>query len=295
MKYCILLLISLLIIYCSGGNVDGIYSSLPDEIDGWSKSDEDARYDRETLYSYMNGGAELYLAFDFREVFVRRFSDPEDNEIVLDIYDMGSSAEAFGIFTCDREDEDAGIGQGSEHGPGLLRFWKDRYFVSIVAMSEDDKTNEAMLSVARAVDSVIPFTGELPGLTKHLPQTGIKQNRTSFFHSNVSLNNRYFIASENILNLTNNTNCVFAEYGNENEETGFVLMVKYTTDGEASAAYDSFLRSYMPDAEDTGMIKTESGNWTSVKTNGNIISIVFEAPGEERANELQSQITFQER
>ncbi|MFC1493083.1 DUF6599 family protein [candidate division KSB1 bacterium] len=295
MKNCILILISLLIINCSGGNVDGLYSSLPEEIDGWSKSDEDARYDRETLYGYMNGGAELYLAFDFQEVFVRRFSDPENNEIVLDIYNMGSPAEAFGIFSCDVEDEDAGIGQGSEHGPGLLRFWKDRYFVSIVAMSEDERTNKAMLLVARAVESVIPVTGSLPGLINCLPQSGIKKDRTSFFHSNVSLNNRYFIASENILNLTNTTDCVFAEYGDESEETGFVLVVEYKTGGEALTAFDSFQKSYMPDADDKGIIKTESGNWTSVKLNGNIISIVFEAPTEQRANELQSQITLQER
>ncbi len=272
-----------------------MYSSLPEEVDGWSKSDDDARYGRESLYNYMNGGAELYLAFDFREVFVRRYSDGSENEIVLDIYNMGSPKEAFGIFSCDREDEDAGIGQGSEHGPGLLRFWKDKYFVSIVAMSEDEKTDRAMVSVAKAVESVIPAPGNLPDLIGSLPQSGIKENRTSFFHSNVSLNNRYFIASENILNLTNDTNCVFGEYGNHGEETGFVLIVEYSTEDEAAAAFETFTNSYMPDAEGKNIIKTENGNWTSAVNSGKFISIVFEAPSEERAGELHSQITLQER
>jgi len=69
-----------LIINCGGGNVNDFYNSIPDKIDIWEKSDDDARYGRETLYNYMNGGVELYLAFDFREVFVRRFADREDNE-----------------------------------------------------------------------------------------------------------------------------------------------------------------------------------------------------------------------
>ena len=70
----------------------------------------------------MDGGAEVYLAFDFRRVFARKYAGPGGNELALDIYDMGSPEEAFGIFSCDRGTPAAGIGQDSEYGFGLLRF-----------------------------------------------------------------------------------------------------------------------------------------------------------------------------
>ena len=38
---------------------------------------------------------------------------------------------------CDREDPEAGIGQGSEYGFGLLRFWRNRFFVTIMTTGDD--------------------------------------------------------------------------------------------------------------------------------------------------------------
>ena len=69
----------------------------------------------------MNGGAEVYLSYDFKRVRVRRYAGPDDGEIVLDVYDMGSSAEAFGVFSTSIEDPEVGLGQGSEYGAGLRR------------------------------------------------------------------------------------------------------------------------------------------------------------------------------
>ena len=73
--------------------------SLPDQVGAWRVSEADVVYDRETLYDYMNGGAEVYLSYDFRAVWSRVFNGPGDGEIVLDVYDMGFSPEAFGVFS----------------------------------------------------------------------------------------------------------------------------------------------------------------------------------------------------
>ena len=108
-------------------------------------------YGRDKLFDYMDGGAEVYLAFDFREVFVRKYADAAGNEIALDIYDMGSSREAFGIFSFDRQDPEAGIGQDSEYGLGLLKFRQGRYFVSIT-VSGDEKAAEK--AIQRAEDAL---------------------------------------------------------------------------------------------------------------------------------------------
>lgn len=288
------------LIHCSGGEMNNLsegdlYQSIPERILNWKASGEDAVYDRKTLFDYMNGGAELYLAYDFKKVFVRRFSGPGENEIVLDIYDMDSSEEAFGIFSLDREDEEAGIGQGSTYGFGLLRFWKGRYFVSINAFGDEQAAQPAILELGKAVAALIKQEGTLPVLLSSLPEKNLKKEKTSYFHSNISLNNRFFIASENILDLSNRTSCVFAEYVVDSGNTAYLLLVQYENSASAQGAYRSFIGSYIPEAQDSGFARMENGKWTMAKVEQDKVAVVFEAPDKEWAYALQSEIKFNKR
>jgi len=274
---------------CGGEGVNESDLSLPEQVGAWRVVEEDALYDRETLYDYMNGGAEVYLSFDFRDVRVRRFLGPNDEEIVLDVYDMGSSPEAFGIFSTSIEDPEVGLGQGSEFGAGLLKFWKGNYFVSVLNMGVDEETDDLLLEIGKAVDAAITSSGPLPGLLGSLPTEGLDERQTSFFHSDVVLNNRYFIATENVLQLTDETNCVFAEYGNAGEN-GKLLIIEYGNTAWAEEAYNEFLRTYLPEAGDDHLHRLESGDWVIARRDDRFVSIVFEAPSEERAVELLSQV-----
>jgi len=274
---------------CGGGDVNDSGLSLPDQVGAWRVSEADAVYDRETLYDYMNGGAEVYLSYDFRRVTVRRFLGPDDGEIVLDVYEMGSSPEAFGVFSTSVEDPEAGLGQGSEYGGGLLKFWRGGYFVSAVNMGVDEEGDAALLEIGKAVDATMSSAGLLPDLLTLLPTEGLNERQTSFFHSDVVLNNRYFIATENVLQLTDETQCVFGEYGDLGEN-GKLLIVEYGNTAWAEEALDEFLRSYLPEAGDDHLFQLESGTWVMAKRNGRYVSIVFEAPTQLRAAELLSQV-----
>jgi len=192
--------------------------AIPSKVLDWQASGADAVYDRKTIYDYMDGGAEVYLAFDFREVFSRKYKHPSaQDEITLDIFDMGSPEEAYGVFSSDRQDPDAGIGQESEYGPGLLRFWQGRYFVSVTASGDEPSAEKAIHELGKLAAAQLGPAGFYPALLAALPATGLKKNRTSYFHAPVNLNNRFFVASENILNLDRKTDCVLAEYAADRE------------------------------------------------------------------------------
>lgn len=274
---------------CGGEDVNESDLSLPEQVGALRVDGEDAVYDRETLYDYMNGGAEVYLSYDFRDVRVRRFLGPSGDEVVLDVYSMGSSPEAFGIFSTSVEDPEVGLGQGSEFGAGLLKFWKGSYFVSVLNMGVNEETDTLMLDIGRAVDAAISSTGRLPDLLGSLPTEGLDERQTSFFHSDVVLNNRYFIATDNVLQLTDETNCVFGEYG-DTGENGKLLIVEYGNAAWAEEAFNEFLRSYLPEAGDDHLDQLESGDWVIARRDERYVSIVFEAPSEERAVELLSQV-----
>jgi hypothetical protein len=294
----------------AGGAVDDLGRSIPRTVGGWEANGPDRVFDRTTLYDYMDGGAEVFLAFDFREVWTRTYvprgsapaaspAGPEPPELTLDVYDMGSPAEAFGIFSCDREDPDAGIGQDSEAGFGLLRFRQGRYFVTVTASAEDEAALKAVLEIGRAALPALGPPGPRPAILDLLPPAGLRPERTSFFHSNVNLNTRFFISSENILNLDRSTDCAFAEYdrGPAPGEPVYLLLVRYPDAPRAAAARRSFLAGYLPEADPDGegAAQTEDKKWVLASLRCEFVVVIFNAPDVGRARSLAAAVRFPER
>ncbi len=290
-----LLFAIILAILATGGTVNTLTLSqaIPKKILDWEASEEDKIYDRKTIFNYIDGGAEVYLAFDFQELFVRNYKAASGDRIVLDVYDMGSSSEAYGVFSCDREDPEAGIGQESTFGPGLLRFWQGRYFVSISSVGEEKRAEKVILKLGQTVASLLGPPGDPPPLLQLLPPEGLIKNKTSYFHSLISLNNRYFVASENILSLEKGkTDCVFAEYEERDEETTKLLIIRYPDESQAEASLQSFLQTCLPDADSSGKARDETNKWALVRRYENFVVIVFEAPSEERSESLFAAVGF---
>lgn len=250
--------------------------SIPTIVDDWISRGQDESYDRKTLYKYINGGAELYLTYDFKQVIVRRYTRPHDGEIILEIYDMGRPGDAFGIFSVEREDEDIGIGQGSEYGGGLLRFWKDSFFISILATGDMKKAEPVMIKLAEKVDSIIDSEGTTPKLLRSLPQEGLQDRSVRFFHTAEILNRQYFLSEENILKLDRRTDCVLAKYERHNG-SAILILIQYQNDDSAKKALKTFLASYMPEAKESGIARMENNKWTLVKKNKNVLALVVEA------------------
>lgn len=281
--------------FSEGGAVTDFGAKIPKTFGGWEASAKDRTFNRQTLYDYMDGGAEVYLAFDFREVFSRKYGGPGGRELTLDVYDMGSPEEAFGAFSCDREDPGVGIGQESEYGPGLLRFWQGRYFVTIMASSDDETAGAAVLELGREAAKTLGPPGRKPDLVAFLPTESLRADRTSYFHSVVNLNNRFFVSSENILRLDRSTECVFAEYGPEGAEPCCLLLIRYPDAGKAGSACQSFLASYLPGAGSEGAGQTENKKWTAASVRKNYLAIVFAASSREEAGRLAASVKFPEK
>jgi hypothetical protein len=274
---------------CAGIRTKGLYQDLPSRVGKWKAHDKDELYNRDTLYQYINGGAELYLAFDFQQVFVRRYIGSDNDEIILDIYDMGNAGDAFGIFSVERADAEIGIGQESEYGGGLLRFWKDRFFVSIITTGDEKNAQPTMIELAQAVDCIIDTKGLKPALLKVLPREALDETSLRFFHTAAILNRQYFLAEKNILKLDKHSDCVLAKYkGNDN--SAYVLLVQYQNNELARDAYRTFLSAYMPEAKESGIVQVENKTWTMTKTEGSILIIVMEANQKDFGMNLMAQI-----
>jgi hypothetical protein len=89
---------------------------LPQELLGYKCDGKDEFYDTQTTLRYMDGAAELYHSFAFKLLTVRRYVKADRPSIVVEFFDMGSSEDAFGVFSFETEGEDVQIGQGSDYG-----------------------------------------------------------------------------------------------------------------------------------------------------------------------------------
>ncbi len=260
---------------------------LPSETAGWRWDNQKERHDSRTLYSYMDGAAELYLSYGFQDLTVRHYVKPGLPPITVELYKMASSADAYGVFTFERQDEPAGIGQGSEFGGGMLRFWKGTYLASVYAEGEGAEVESALTRIGKGVADAIPATGPEPELVGSVPgrEFGLVDRSVRFLRSHVLLNQRFFIAHRNILNLDRTAEAVLAEYRRDGQKT-HLLLIRYPDPKAAEDAYRSFLKAYLPDAGGRDRAKTADERWTLARRQGEYVIIVFGASTETDAEGL---------
>jgi hypothetical protein len=256
---------------------------VPSEVNGWQAQDEAETYDRETIFDYIDGAGEVYLMYDFRKVMVFHFIRAEQPNILVELFDMGSPQDAFGVFSHAREDEDQGIGQGSEYRGGLLCFWKSKFFVCISSERETPEAKKAVQDLAEKIAGKIKTTGARPELLDYLPSEGLESNTVRYFHKHTTLNYHYYTAGENILNLGPQTEAVLATY--QPDET-YLLCVRYPDQEQAKEALNSFLTAYVPEATKSGIAETEDGKWVAVRQDHTFLVAVFDAPTEAYAQDL---------
>jgi len=226
---------------CSDGSttidVDGTANPvMPTEVAGWRLVDEGQSYDTESIYSYIDGHAEVYLAYGMVRCLSRRYSGPEgEPDIVLDLFEQASPADAFGVFTHDRDGEEVDIGQGGLFRHGWLSFWKGHWFGSVYAEGESEASVEAVLALGRAAADAINEVGDVPPLVAELPADGLDPRSVRYLHTQEILNGVVYLGYENALRFGPEVDAVVGRYQRPDGD-GWLLLVDYPDDASAELA-----------------------------------------------------------
>ncbi len=271
-----LLVISLMGMTAMSNDINEFYRLLPDTIAGWEKADPPDLYTPKNLSTYIDGGAELFLSYGFQNALSLKYHDPADNEINVDIFEMGSAPDAFGVFAHSRETIDNRVGQGCEYAAGLLTFWKDRYYVSILAYPETAEKRDVVFKLGQAIAGAIKSDGPLPPIISLLPAENLLPETVRYFHHYIWLNSFSFVSNENVLNIGNDTPAALGKY-RQAGTTFFLLLVRYPDASRAEAAGERFRRELLDGAID-GMRPMKEGRWTGLQCRGDLVSIVLNAP-----------------
>ncbi|MFH1479753.1 MAG: alpha/beta hydrolase [Pseudomonadota bacterium] len=271
-------------------SMNELHKALPKNIRGWGVAQEDRFYDRETIFDYIDGAGEVYRAYNMEQCLSRQYTHASAPSIVLDIFLMGSSKDAFGVFTHDQDGEGLEIGQGALYRPGWLSLWKGPFFVSIYAEEETAQTKQMIKELGRTVASHIKTVNSMPDILSILPQEGLKKRSIRYLHHYIILNYHYYLSDENILTLTPETDAVLAEY-ERHGETARLLIVFYPEEGAAKKAYGNFMKHYLPEADTKGFLKIENGKWSAANQKGHLVAIVLDSYSRRLAETLLKSVT----
>lgn len=262
---------------------------LPGEVAGWKPAGGDRTFTRENIFDYMDGAGEIYLAFGFRQVLVREYVDAANSPLVAEIYDMTTSADAYGIFSSDRDGEQVRVGREALYGGGLLRFWKGSYFVRLLAEKETAETRSVLTGLGLKVAAAIPVEGTKPVLLDCLPPAHLEKRSVRYFHKQVSLNNMYYLADENVLLLDEGTEVALGQY-REDWGKAMLLVCRYRTAADARRAYVTFGKSYFSVKIDprsgTAIEQIDHGEFAGARLAGAFLVLVFESPDKKRCESL---------
>jgi hypothetical protein len=262
---------------------------MPAEIDGWALSEVKTIDTREALYDYIDGGAELYISYGFKRAMSYRFTLEGQPDVTAEIFDLGTAENAFGVYGQTRDKEEKAFGQGSYYVSGALFFWKGKYWISLITGETTDASEKLLYRLAAIIDAEITETGDIHPLVSMLPAEGLVAGGYLYFHHYIWLNSYYFISSENILGINDNTPSVLAKYGPADERL-YLLMVQYPDKTLAEKAFAAFGKHYFPEGLTEDCLMLEDNTWMAAGLQEEVLIGVFNGTKQETVKSLLNRV-----
>jgi hypothetical protein len=267
------------------GNSVTLQDLLPDVLQGWSVEKSIPLTAPKDLYSYIDGGAELYISYGFREALSRTYKKENHPEVLAEVFDLIEPRNAFGVFSQTRENENQQFGEGTYTIPGAVFFWKDRFYISLSTWETTSESSDFIQALGSFIDKKINVKGGIPTLMKYLPEEDLVPFGYLYFHHYIWLNSYYFIADDNLLNINDNTDAILAKYA-EAEKRQYLLLIQYINKETAAEAFASFGRGFFPEGLAENCIRLEDNTWLAASLTDNIIIAVFNGTTRQSVNHL---------
>jgi hypothetical protein len=158
------------------GKPDDLAGLLP-PLGGWSLSEAPQTYLPETLFEYIDGAAESYLGYDFQRLVVGQYTrDGASEALTVEVYDMGSLRNAFGIYSTERYPESRFLQTGVQGyiEEGALNFFSGSYYIKLMCFDCGAGAELVLLQAARLIaDRIADPAGFPPLLAAFPPQNRV--------------------------------------------------------------------------------------------------------------------------
>ncbi|MXV73030.1 hypothetical protein F4Z99_01985 [Candidatus Poribacteria bacterium] len=217
------------------------------ELLGWVQSLAPSTYQGKTLYRDRATSPDLYYAYGFKRQAEVEYETPRFGSkplILLEIFDMGTPENAFGIYnfhTYPRM-EFEWVGSKAMLSGGYLRFSKGKYFVQIEGYEFATGIREGMITLAKAVAAQIKDPPPKPQILALLPNNKRIHGSTKLFRSNWALSQIYSTLPANVPQLTDTALGISAHYQNKSDSTDWmdaqiVFIIRFPDAATAESAF----------------------------------------------------------
>ena len=202
------------------------------EVAGLTLSDTPQGYRGDDLYQMIDGGADIYHEYGFRQVLSAEYLDGGGKIIKLEMYEMESPTAAYGIhsFKVGEGGKALAIGQEGRLEDYYLNFWKGNLQVTLIGQDAEEETVQGVVALAGAVDARIAQTGKRPELADLLLHEPLAFSQPKYLRGPIGLMNNYVFDREDIFRVRD---------GLVGGVEGCRAMVfRYASDSESAEAYE---------------------------------------------------------
>jgi hypothetical protein len=152
---------------------------------GWQIFDRVKQYTPQNLYEQINGRASLFLAYDVIRLTFVSFLDNHNTAkfIDLSVYDMGTPANASGIFSAERSkgEKTVNLGRDGYRSGANYFIWHGPYYIRIIGSQDTDALQRIGMDLARKATASLPDSGEPGWGLNALPQTDRLPHSVQYF------------------------------------------------------------------------------------------------------------------
>lgn len=161
------------------------------DVPGWTRKGDLQVFKGEDLFTYIDGGADIYIEYGFRQVIVQDYENALKESITLEIFGMSDASAAFGIFTFKSSagGTEIALGQGGKLEDYYLNFWKGPVLVTVTGFDESPASLEGVRGVAKATDQKIQLRGEKPALAAAFPPEWTERGGMKYLRGPLGLRN----------------------------------------------------------------------------------------------------------
>ncbi|MEE9554985.1 MAG: DUF6599 family protein [candidate division Zixibacteria bacterium] len=167
-KFIAVIIITVILTGCESKKSRELISAadfLPEKIESAEieRSSEVRTFVGESLYEYINGGAEIYHKYKFIEVLTADYNTG-DIEMTVDIFKFEDGDHSYGLYATHRPPEPDFINLGAEgfRTDVTVDFVKGQFYVKIIGFEEVEQTPVSVITLAREIEKLIPGDKFLP-------------------------------------------------------------------------------------------------------------------------------------
>jgi hypothetical protein len=223
-----------------------------EELPGWKLSHEPSIYDGDRLFELINGGADIYLEYGFNQVVSTQYTDPSQNNILVEIYEMSDDSAAYGIFSITQQI--AGwthdFGNLSSVSNEYISFWKGKYYVNLSWLSKQHINEPLLDRLAGIISGNIEDLGKYPLLLKTFSEDDPLMKEI-YLEGNLSLSNFYYIDYKDVFKVSQGLAISYDGYHR--------IILKYSSGDDAAEVLSVAKQSMANNKRFSGLVNAFQG------------------------------------